>query len=173
MMDANDLRALQAPLKKQYREQPATARTPAHAEAVLDADRIACRVHSWGGETDAGLHPATGGDGSLACSADMLLEALAACAGVTMCAVATAMGVKLRSGRVIAEGNWDARGTLGADREAPVGMTDITLSFELDADADAAKVQRLVEVTERFCVIYQTLRTPPRVSVTHRLLPAA
>jgi hypothetical protein len=97
-MDAKELRALQAPLKKQYREQPATALTPARAEAMLDVDRIACRVRSWGGETDAGLHPATGGDGSLACSADMMLEALVACAGVTVSAVATAMGVKLRGG---------------------------------------------------------------------------
>ena len=103
----------------------------------------------------------------------MLLEALAACAGVTMSAVATAMGVKLRSGRVIAEGHWDARGTLGVDREAPVGITDIALSFELDTDADAATVQRLVEMSERFCVIYQTLRRPPRLSVTHRVVPAA
>jgi len=167
-MDANELRALQAPLKKQYREQPKTARTPTCAEAILDPDRVACRVHSWGGETDAGLHPGTGGDGSLACSADMLLEALVACAGVTVSAVATAMGVKLRGGRVFAEGHWDARGTLGVDREAPVGVTDIALTFELDTDADAATVQRLVELTERFCVIYQTLRAPPRLSVTHR-----
>jgi len=167
-MDANELRALQAALKKQYREQPETARTPTRAEAILDPDRVACRVHSWGGETDAGLHPGTGGDGSLACSADMLLEALVACAGVTVSAVATAMGVKLRGGRVFAEGHWDARGTLGVDREAPVGVTDIALTFELDTDADAATVQRLVELTERFCVIYQTLRAPPRLSVTHR-----
>jgi uncharacterized OsmC-like protein len=169
-MDANELRALQAPLKKQYREQPETARTPARAEAVLDLDGIACRVRSWGGETTAGLHPATGGDGNLACSADMLLEALAACAGVTMSAVATAMGVKLRGGRVIAEGHWDARGTLGVDREVPVGLTDIALTFELDTDADTATVQRLVEMSERYCVIYQTLRAPPRLSVAHRII---
>jgi uncharacterized OsmC-like protein len=170
MMDANELRALQAPLKKQYREQPETARTPARAEAVLDLDRVACRVRSWGGQTDAGLHPATGGDGSLACSADMLLEALVACAGVTMSAVATAMGVRLRGGRVIAKGHWDARGTLGVDREVPVGLSDIALTFELDTDADAATVQRLVEMSERFCVIYQTLRAPPRLSVAHRIV---
>lgn len=126
-----------------------------------------------GGETDAGLHPATGGDGSLACSADMLLEALVACAGVTVSAVATAMGVKLRGGRVVAEGHWDARGTLGVDREAPVGLTDIALTFELDTDADAATVQRLVEMSERFCVIYQTLRAPPRLTVTHRTAAGA
>lgn len=171
-MDANELRALQAPLKKQYREQPETAPTPARAEAMLDPDRIACRVRSWDGETIAGLHPATGGDGSLACSADMLLEALVACAGVTVSAVATAMGVKLRGGRVTAEGHWDARGTLGIDRAVPVGLTDITLKFELDTDVDAATVQRLVEISERFCVVYQTLRTPPRLSVTHRVMMA-
>ena len=169
-MDANRLRALQAPLKKQYREQPETARITARAEATLDPGSVACRVRSWGGDTEGGLHPATGGDGSLACSADMLLEALVACAGVTMTAVATAMGVKLRGGRVVAEGHWDARGTLGVDREAPVGLTDIALTFELDTDGDAATVQRLVQMSERFCVIYQTLRTPPRLSVTHRIV---
>lgn len=172
-MDANELRALQAPLKKRYREQPETARTPARAEATLDLDGIACRLRSWSGETKAGLHPATGGDGSLACSADMLLEALAACAGVTMSAVATAMGVKLRAGKIIAEGHWDARGTLGVDRDTPVGLTDIVLTFELDTDADAATVRRLVEMSERYCVIYQTLRTPPQLSVTHRIVTAA
>ena len=172
-MDANELRALQAPLKKQYREQPETGRTAARAEATLDLDRVACRVLSWGGETDAGLHPATGGDGKLACSADILLEALVARAGVTISAVATAMGVNLRGGRVIAEGHWDARGTLGVDRDVPVGLTDIALRFELDTDADAATVQRLVEMSERFCVIYQTLRTPPRLSVAHQVVAGA
>src|SRR5437870_10954583 len=140
---------------------------------MLDVDRLACGVGSWGGETDAGLHPATGGDGSLACSADMLLEALVACAGVTIGAVATAMGVKLRGGRVIAEGHWDARGTLGVDRDVPVGLTDIALRFELDTHADAATVQRLVEMSERFCVIYQALREPPRLTVSHRTAAGA
>ena len=130
-------------------------------------------MRSRGGETEAGLHPATGVDGKLACSADMLLEALVACAGVIIGAVATAMGIKLRGGRVIAEGHWDARGTLGVDREAPVGLTDVALTFELDTDADAAIVQRLVETTERYCVIYQTLRTPPRLSVMHRITTGA
>jgi uncharacterized OsmC-like protein len=152
-MDANQLRALQAPLKKRYREQPETARIPARAEAMLDLDRVTYQVRSWAGETAAGLHPAAGRDGSLACSADMLLEALVACAGVTISAVATAMGVSLRGGRVIAEAHWDARGTLGVDREIPIGLTDIALTFELDTDADAATVQRLVETSERFCVI--------------------
>ena len=121
-MDANELRAMQTPLKKQYRERPATALTPARAEAMLDVDRIACRVRSWGGETDAGLHPATGGDGSLACSADMMLEALVACAGVTVSAVATAMGVKLRGGG-LSRRAIGTRGTLGVDRGAPVPQT--------------------------------------------------
>jgi uncharacterized OsmC-like protein len=173
MMDANELRALQAPLKKQYREQPETARTPARAAATLELGEIGCRLRSWGGETKAGLHPATGGDGTLACSADMLLEALVACAGVTLSAVATAMGVTLRGGRVIAEGHWDARGTLGVDRAVPIGLSDVALTFELDADADDATLQRLVEMSERFCVIYQTLRTPPRLSVAHRIVAGA
>ncbi len=172
-MDAKELRALQAPLKQKYREEPETARIPAHAEARLDPDRLACHVQARGGETAAGLHPAAGGDGSLACSADMLLEALVACAGVTLVAVATAMGVALRGGRVIAEGHWDARGTLGIDRAAPIGLTDVVLTFELDTDADAATVERLVATSERFCVIYQTLRTPPRVSVAHRVTSGA
>ncbi len=171
-MDAAELRALQAPLKKRYREQPESASTPARAEARLEVGGVACRIRSWGGEVTAGLHPATGGDGSLACSADMLLEALVACAGVTLGAVATAMGVEVRGGRVIAEGRWDARGTLGVDREAPVGLTDIALTFELETEADPATVERLLQMTERFCVIYQTLHTPPRLSVAHRILHA-
>jgi uncharacterized OsmC-like protein len=172
-MDATTLRASQAPLKKEYRERAESARIPARAEGRLEPDAVACMVKGWRGETTAGLHPATGGDGSLACSADMLLEALVACAGVTMNAVATAFGAKLRGGRVIAEGHWDARGTLGVDREAPVGLTDIALTFELDTDADAATVQRLVETTERFCVVYQTLRSPPKLSAAHRIVAGA
>ena len=172
-MDANELRGLQAPLKTQYREQPETARVPARAEATLELGEVACRLRSWAGESKAGLHPATGGDGSLACSADMLLEALVACAGVTMSAVATAMGVELRRGRVIAEGHWDARGTLGVDRAVPVGLTEIALTFELDSDADAATLQRLVEMSERYCVIYQSLRNPPQLSLTLRIVPGA
>jgi uncharacterized OsmC-like protein len=169
-MDATELRALQAPLKQRYREEPAAARTRASAQARIDQGALACRVGSSFGEVTAGLHPATGGDGSLACSADMLLQALVACAGVTMSAVATAMGVRLRGGRVLAEGFWDARGTLGVEREAPVGLTDIALCFELDTDADAATVARLVAMTERFCVIYQTLRSPPTLSVARRIV---
>jgi uncharacterized OsmC-like protein len=165
-MDAETLRALQAPIKAGYREHPEQARIAARAEAVLDLSDIACAVPVWHGTTTAGLHPAAGGSGELACSADMLLEALVACAGVTLRAVATAMGVTLRGGRVVAEGVWDARGTLGVDKAAPVGLTEIAVRFELDSDADAAKLERLVATTERYCVIFQTLRTPPKLSAT-------
>jgi uncharacterized OsmC-like protein len=164
-MDAEQLRTLQAPLKQRYRDTPDTARVPARAEARLEPDTIAATVPSWRGETKAGLHPATGGAGDLACSADMLLEAVVACAGVTLRAVATAMGVAVRSGRVIAEGTWDARGTLGIDRSVPVGLSDISLRFEIDSDADPAKLARMIQTTERYCVILQTLRNPPRITV--------
>lgn len=164
-MDAAELRSLQAPLKQRYRETPDTARVVARAEAVLDPDAVACTVPAWHHTIVAGLHPATGGDGSQACSADMLLEALVACAGVTLRAVSTAMGITLRSGKVIAEGVWDARGTLGIDRAVPVGLTEITLRFEVDADIDEAKRTRLIETAERYCVIYQTLKNPPQLSV--------
>ncbi len=164
-MDAAELRALQAPLKQRYRDMPEAARVTARAEATLDPAAIACGIPAWHHTVTAGLHPATGGDGALACSADMLLEALVACAGVTLRAVATAMGIPVRSGKVIAEGIWDARGTLGIDRAVPVGLTDITLRFEIDAEADAAKLARLIETTERYCVIYQTLKAPPHLSV--------
>ena len=164
-MNAEQLRAMQAPIRQRYRDTPDAARVPARAEARLDADEIACTVPSWHGETTAGLHPATGGSGELACSADMLLEAVAACAGVTLRAVATASGVTIRNARVIAEGTWDARGTLGVDRSVPVGLTDIALRFEIDSDADPAKLERMIQTTERYCVILQTLRTPPRITV--------
>jgi uncharacterized OsmC-like protein len=164
-MNAEQLRAVQAPIKQRYRDTPDAARVPARAEARLDLTDIACVVPSWHGETKAGLHPATGGDGELACSADMLLEAVVACAGVTLRAVATAMGVTIRDGKVIAEGTWDARGTLGIDRGASVGLTDIALKFQIDSDADAAKLERMIQTTERYCVILQTLRNPPKITV--------
>jgi len=169
-MKAEDLRALQAPLKQKYKENPASALTPARAEGRLEIDGVACVVRAWHGETKAGLHPAGGGSGELACSADMLLEALVGCAGVTLGAVATAMGIPVRGGRVIAEGLWDARGTLGVDRAAPVGLTEVSVRFELETDADPAKVARMIETTERYCVVFQTLRTPPRVSVSHSIV---
>ena len=164
-MDADTLRAMQAPIKQRYRETPAAALVPARAQARMDIDDVACVVPTWHGQTKAGLHPAAGGDGSLACSADMVLEAVAACAGVTFRAVATASGVKIRSGRVIAEGKWDARGTLGVDRSVPVGLIEITLRFEVDSDADPAKLARMIQTTEQYCVILQTLRNPPRIRV--------
>ncbi len=164
-MDAATLRSLQAPLKARYREAAESARVPARAEATLDPETLSCLVSAAGRAIEAGLHPATGGDGSLACSADMLMQALAACAGVTLTAVATAMGIVLRHGRIIAEGEWDARGTLGVDRAVPVGLTEVRLTFELDTDAETPVLERLLATTERYCVILQTLRTPPRLSL--------
>jgi uncharacterized OsmC-like protein len=164
-MDAETLRATQAPLKQRYRDEPGSARIAARAEAVISLDDIACAVPGWRGEIVAGLHPAAGGDGSLACSADLLLQALVACAGVTLRAVATAMGIELRGGRIIAEGVWDARGTLGVDRSTPVGLTEIAVRFDLDTDADPEKLRRMIATVERYCVIFQTLRTPPAMSV--------
>jgi len=167
LMNAEQLRAMQAPIKQRYRDTPDAARVPAHAEARLDGDDIACTIASWHAETRAGLHQATGGSGELACSADMLLEALVACAGVTLRAVATASGITIRGGRVVADGTWDARGTLGIDRSVPVGLSDIALRFEIDSDADPARVQRIIQTTERYCVILQTLRNPPRVAIAN------
>ena len=164
-MNAEQLRAVQAPIKQRYRETPDAARVTATAECRLDADEIACKVPGWHETTTAGLHPAAGGSGAFACSADMLLEALVACAGVTLRAVATAMGIELRGGRIVAEGHWDARGTLGIDRAVPVGLTDIALRFELDSDASPDKLVRLINTTERYCVILQTLKSPPAVTI--------
>lgn len=164
-MQREILRSKQAPLKQQYRESPGTAVVRAYAAGRLDVDQIACVVSSWHGETTAGLHAATGGLGALACSADLLLEALVACAGVTLSAVATSLGVAVRGGRVVAEGTWDARGTLGVDKSAAVGLTNITLRFELDSPASNAELERLVGMTERYCVILQTLRSPPRLAI--------
>lgn len=162
--DGEELRRLQRPLKEQYREQPGTALVTSAATATLAPDGIAATVDGSG--VRAGLHPVAGGDGSEACSADLLLEALAACAGVTLRSVATALGVTVRSGTARATGTWHARGTLGVDRDVPVGITDVHLPFDLDTDADEATVQQLLEITERYCVIAQTLRTPPSLEVT-------
>lgn len=164
-MNAEELRAIQAPLKQLYRDQPEAARVPARAEGSLDPNDIAIVVDAWHGKVTAGLHKAGGGSGELACSADMLLEALVGCAGVTLRAVATAMGVTIRGGKVIAEGLWDARGTLGVDRATPVGLSEITVRFEVDCDADKAKLERMIQTTERYCVILQTLKTPPKLAM--------
>ncbi len=163
-MDAAALKALQAPLKQQYRDRPESALLTLRAEGRL-GDGITCRVETGRALVEAGLHPATGGDGRAACSGDMLLEALVACAGVTLRAVATAIGVELRDGRVRAEGDLDFRGTLGVAKDAPVGFRDIRLSFELDTDASDDQLAQLLRLTERYCVVYQTLRGAPPVDV--------
>jgi uncharacterized OsmC-like protein len=165
-MTPEELRALQAPLKARYREEPAAARVPVVAVGRLEGDAVTCRIESGKAPVLAGLHASTGGSGAEACSGDMLLEALVACAGVTLKAVATAMAVPLRGGTVRAEGMFDARGTLGVSKDAPVGLQDVHLHFELDTDAPATQVDKLIQLTERYCVIYQTLRQPPAITMT-------
>jgi uncharacterized OsmC-like protein len=171
LMHANKLRSVQAPLKDRYRADPEAARITLRARGELDSAAIACKVETGRALASAGLHPATGGSGAELCSGDMLLEALAACAGVTLKAVATSMGLELRSGRVLAEGDLDFRGTLGVARDASVGFTDIRLTFELDTDAPEDKLDALLKLTERYCVVLQTLKRPP--SVQTRLMRAA
>ncbi len=163
-MDAAQMREMQAPLKAKYRDDPAAAVVTLKAEGALDADGIACRVDTGRALVEAGLHPATGGTGLQACSGDMLLEALVACAGVTLRAVATALDFRLAGGRVRAEGDLDFRGTLGVDREAPVGFRDIRLSFALDTDESPDRIDTLLKLTERYCVVLQTLRRPPAIA---------
>jgi uncharacterized OsmC-like protein len=167
-MDGTELRALQAPLKARYREAPDAARLTLTARGTLDDGAIACKVETGRALAVAGLHPLTGGSGAELCSGDMLLEALVACAGVTLKAVATAIGVELRSGSVSAEGDLDFRGTLGVDREAAVGFTAIRLAFDLDTDAPQDKLDQLVTLTERYCVVLQTLSRAPALSVALR-----
>jgi uncharacterized OsmC-like protein len=168
-MNADELRAMQAPLKATYRENPGAAKVTLHARVALGADQISCKVETGLGKVEAGLHPATGGDGSLACSGDMLLEALAACAGVTLKAVSTALGIVLRSAAVVADGEVDFRGTLGVSKETPVGFESIRLRFELDTDASPEQVAQLLKLTERYCVVFQTLAKPPQVAMSHRV----
>lgn len=156
-MNLNQLRALQAPLKEKYKQDPEAALITLRAQGHL-SEGIACRVETGKALVEAGLHPATGGDGLQACSGDMLLEALVACAGVTLRAVATALGIALRGAQVIAEGDLDFRGTLGVAKDAPVGFREVRLHFELDTDAAQEDCQKLLELTERFCVVLQTLR---------------
>jgi len=163
-VDLERLRAAQAPLKARYKNQPESALVTLHAQGTPDAPEQICRVETFLGVVPAGLHPATGGSGESACSADMLLQALVACAGVTLGAVATSMGITVRGGRIQAAGVVDFRGTLGVSREAPVGFKSISLSFELETDAPPESVSKLLELTERYCVIYQTLKHPPELS---------
>ncbi|QCO03762.1 OsmC family protein [Azospirillum argentinense] len=159
-MDAQDLRALQAPLKDKYKDAPESAVVTLKARGALDDSGIACKVDTGRALVEAGLHPATGGPGTQACSGDMLLEALVACAGVTLKAVATALEFKLRGGTVSAEGDLDFRGTLGVAKDAPVGFRAIRLRFELDTDEPAERIASLTKLTERYCVVYQTLANP-------------
>jgi uncharacterized OsmC-like protein len=161
-MDVTELRERQAPLKDRYRSDPDSARTPLSATADWRAPGITSTVDTWAGPARAGLHPATGGDGSDACSGDMLLEALLGCTGVTLRSLATAMRLELRSVRLRADGFFDARGTLGLDRDVPVGAQDVVVTIEADTDADDAALERLATLTERYCVVAQSLRDVPR-----------
>jgi uncharacterized OsmC-like protein len=163
-MDADRLKSLQAPLKDRYRSEPSSAIVTLRA-AGQATEGIACKLETGKGMVEAGLHPATGGTGLQACSGDMLLEALVACAGVTLRAVATAIGVELRDARVFAEGDLDFRGTLGVSKDAKVGFEKIRLRFELDTDATGEQRATLLRLTERYCVVLQTLRAPPHLSV--------
>ena len=165
-MNADELRALQAPLKERYRADPGAGRITLRARGALDDAHVACKVETGRALAVAGLHPATGGSGMELCSGDMLLEALVACAGVTLKAVATAMGVSLRAGEVQAEGDLDFRGTLGLDKQAPVGFAEIRLTFKLDTDAPQEQLDALMKLTERYCVVLQTLKKPPTLSAT-------
>ena len=165
-MDSDGLRAVQEPLKEAYRQDPRQAVVTLRARGELGDEGITCSVDTGRALAVAGLHPATGGDGSLLCSGDMLLEALVACAGVTLRAVATSLGIPITAGTVHAEGDLDFRGTLAVDREAPVGFTSIRLGFELDTEASEEQIATLLRLTERYCVVYQTLAHPIEVSAS-------
>jgi|SRR6187549_322609 len=169
-MDPDQLREIQAPLKERYRDEPQAAAVTLSASGRL-GEGVSCSVETGRAIAEAGLHPATGGDGSQLCSGDMLLEALVACAGVTLRAVATSLGIAVESGTVRAEGDLDFRGTLAVDRDAPVGFRQIRLDFELDAEASEEELETLLKLTERYCVVFQTLASPPSLSA--RLAPAA
>ncbi len=170
-MKSSELRELQAPLKERYRAEPQAALVTLRAHGRLGDESLTCKVETGRALVEAGLHPATGGNGLSACSGDMLLEALVACAGVTLRAVATALEIDLRGGTVNAEGDLDFRGTLGVSREAPVGFRDIRLRFDLDTDAPADKLDSLVKLTERYCVVYQTLKTPAKLALSVQATP--
>ena len=165
-MDATALRAMQAPLKDRYKSDPKSATITLKAKGALDDNNIACKVETGRALAVAGLHPATGGSGMELCSGDMLLEALVACAGVTLKAVATALDIPLKSGKVSAEGDLDFRGTLGVDKTAPVGFAQIRLRFDVDTEAPQEKLDQLLKLTERYCVVYQTIKSGPPVEVT-------
>jgi uncharacterized OsmC-like protein len=165
-MNVEELRELQAPIKARYKDDPETAVITLKARGEIGQEGLACRVETGRALVEAGLHPASGGTGLQACSGDMLLEALAACAGVTLSAVATALGINVRQGTVEAEGDLDFRGTLGVAKDAPVGFRAIRLRFDLDSDADDEKLATLLKLTERYCVVLQTLKVPAETSAT-------
>jgi len=166
-MNADELRATQAPLKARYKEDAAAAIVTLRAQGRL-GEGVTCKVETGKGLVNAGLHPATGGNGLAACSGDMLLEALVACAGVTLNAVATALGIELRDATLEAEGDLDFRGTLGVDKAAPVGFQNIRLRFVLDTDASEDELDTLLKLTERYCVVYQTIAKPPQMVVSRQ-----
>ena len=168
-MTADELRSLQAPLKAQYRERPETALVTLTAEGRV-GQNMTCKIETGKARVESGLHPATGGDGQSACSADMLLEALVGCAGVTLSAVATALGIPLRHAAIRAEGDLDFRGTLGVSKDVPVGFKQIRLSVDLDTDANEEQIATLLRLTERYCVVYQTLSKSAEISVLHRVI---
>ena len=169
-VQADELKALQAPLKARYRERPETALVTLRARGRV-GENVTCKIETGNSPVEAGLHPATGGDGSAACSADMLLESLVACAGVTLSAVASALGISLRGATVEADGDLDFRGTLGVAKDVPVGFAQIRLHFDLDTDASAEQIASLLRLTERYCVIYQTLMHSPKIDVSHAVAP--
>jgi uncharacterized OsmC-like protein len=168
-MNADELKSIQAPIKEGYRQRPETALVTLRAEGRI-GEGVTCKVETGKALVEAGLHPATGGDGIGACSGDMLLEALVACAGVTLRAVATALGIPLRDATVRAEGDLDFRGTLGVSKDVPVGFEQIRLQFDLDTDAGEEQLATLLRLTERYCVVYQTLNHPAKIDVSHRLI---
>jgi uncharacterized OsmC-like protein len=167
-MTVDELRSSQAPLKAQYRERPETALVTLTAQGRV-GENMTCKIETGKARVEAGLHPATGGDGHGACSADMLLEALVGCAGVTLSAVATALGIPLRNATIRAEGDLDFRGTLGVSKDMPVGFKQIRLQFDLDTDASEEQRANLIRLTERYCVVYQTLNQPPNIAVSHQV----
>lgn len=167
-MDAKELRAVQAPLKARYRDDPTAAMVTLSARGALDGTGLTCRLDTARGLVESGLHPATGGDGLALCSGDLLLESLVACAGVTLRAVATALELTVRGGTVSAQGDLDFRGTLAIDKQVPVGFKEIRLQFDLETDASAEQLETLLKLTERYCVVYQTLKNAPVLSVSHR-----
>jgi uncharacterized OsmC-like protein len=170
-MHSEELKSLQAPIKAKYREDPPAALVTLRAEGHI-GEGLTCKIETGQALVAAGLHPATGGDGLSACSGDMLLEALVACAGVTLNAVATALGIHLRDATIRAEGDLDFRGTLGVSKEVPVGFQRIRLQFDLDTNANEEQLAALLRLTERYCVVFQTLQQPPKIEIVHRVTPS-